>query len=104
MIERSTVSCAQPGTGASASSCCTSCLTAAKEAWELSGGAFDPTVGPLVDLWRQAAARGTVPTDEEIEKARAQVGMDKIEMLVAKVQKPAEELPLVAPGAPPPTD
>ncbi len=80
----------------------TSCLTAAKEAWELSGGAFDPTVGPLVDLWRQAAARGTVPTDEEIEKARAQVGMDKIEMLVAKVQKPAEELPLVAPGAPPP--
>ena len=80
----------------------TSCLTAAKEAWELSGGAFDPTVGPLVDLWRQAAARGTPPTDEEIEKARARVGMDKIEMLVAKVQKPAEELPLVPPSAPPP--
>jgi thiamine biosynthesis lipoprotein len=39
-----------------------------------TGGAFDPTVQPLMELWGfHGTERETLPTDEEIEAARAQV-------------------------------
>ena len=79
------------------------CLGVAREVWKMTDGAFDPTVGPLVDLWREAATRGTPPTDDEIAKARALVGMDKVEILVATVQKRPDEMPSLSPDAPPPT-
>lgn len=43
---------------------------------ERSGGAFDPTVGPLVELWGfgRSGPRETTPPAEEIEAARARVG------------------------------
>ena len=56
----------------------------------LSGGAFDMTVGPLVDLWGFGPVdRQGVPADEEIAAAMAQVGYDKLEldMLEARVRK-----------------
>ena len=81
----------------------TSCLAAAKEVYDLTGKVFDPTVGPLIELWRQAENRGREPTDEEIAKARALVGMDKLEMIVATVQKPLDELAPAPPRSPPPT-
>src|SRR5262245_22353740 len=31
-------------------------LTISQKVWEMSGGAFDPTVGPLVDLWQMNQA------------------------------------------------
>jgi thiamine biosynthesis lipoprotein len=37
-------------------------LDISKLIWEQSGGAFDPTVGPLVDLW----GFGPVPTDDVV--------------------------------------
>ena len=45
-----------------------------------SGGAFDPTVGPLVDLWGFGdAPRPTrVPTDAELAAARAVTGFGKL--------------------------
>lgn len=43
-------------------------------------GAFDVTVGPLVRAWRQAQATGAVPSTDEIEAARAAVGIEKIEL------------------------
>ena len=45
-----------------------------------SGGAFDPTVGPLVDLWGFGdAPRPTrVPTDAELAAARRSVGHGKL--------------------------
>jgi thiamine biosynthesis lipoprotein len=36
---------------------------------EITGGAFDPTVGPLVALWGIGGNTPKVPTQEEIEKA-----------------------------------
>lgn len=47
---------------------------------ELSGGAFDPTVGPLVDLWSFGSQQVTprVPTDEEIALAKAMTGWQKV--------------------------
>ena len=44
-------------------------------AWrEASGGAFDPTVGPLTKLWRQARRSGTLPLPKKLAAARAAVG------------------------------
>lgn len=36
---------------------------------ELSGGAFDPTVGPLVKLWNIGSEAARVPEEEEIRRA-----------------------------------
>ena len=41
----------------------------AKKYAEMSAGAFDPTVGPLVDLWGIGGPSPQVPTQEEIEGA-----------------------------------
>ena len=41
-------------------------------------GAFDPTVGPLVELWRTAGRTGRWPLPEEIGAARARVGGTRI--------------------------
>lgn len=44
----------------------------------LSKGAFDVTVGPLVDLWRQAGETDRPPTEEALAEARRKVGSDKL--------------------------
>lgn len=79
-----------------------SCLAAAKEASTKSGGAFDPTVGPLLSLWRKAEQRNRAPTDEELADARSRIGMDKVEILAGVVQRPLSEMDPAPPGAPPP--
>ncbi|MDW8105113.1 MAG: FAD:protein FMN transferase [Armatimonadota bacterium] len=43
-----------------------------------TGGAFDITVGPYVQLWRRARRTGQFPTGEELREARGRVGYDKI--------------------------
>lgn len=57
-------------------------LTAALELAEISGGAFDPTVGPLVNLWGFGPnARGkTLPTTAEIVQLQAEVGWQKVKI------------------------
>ncbi len=44
----------------------------------LSDGAFDITVGPLVDLWHRAAEANAVPTETELQQARSKVGYEKL--------------------------
>lgn len=46
-----------------------------------SGGKFDITVLPLVDLWKAALRGGSVPTAAEQDKARSCVGYEKIELI-----------------------
>ena len=48
-------------------------LNAALEAAEKTGGAFDPTVGPLTDLWRILSKKGE-KKDEGIEKSEGNEG------------------------------
>jgi thiamine biosynthesis lipoprotein len=57
-------------------------LTEARAISELSGGAFDVTVGPLVDLWGFGPEdRGDrVPTDAEVDALRAHVGYANLDM------------------------
>ncbi|HXX56182.1 MAG TPA: FAD:protein FMN transferase [Candidatus Nitrosotalea sp.] len=48
---------------------------------KLSGGKFDITVAPLVDMWKAALRGDRAPTGEEQQKLRACVGYEKIELI-----------------------
>jgi FAD:protein FMN transferase len=48
---------------------------------KVSGGKFDITVGPLVDLWKAALRGERVPTEEDEQKLRECVGYEKIELI-----------------------
>jgi thiamine biosynthesis lipoprotein len=50
----------------------------AEQVYEESGGAFDPTVGPLIQLWGFYKGEGRLPTDDELGEALSKVGMDKV--------------------------
>lgn len=50
----------------------------AKQFWLSSDGAFDITIGPLVDLWGFTDKKYRVPSDEEIKNTLPKVGLDKI--------------------------
>lgn len=49
-------------------------LAASIEYSRLSDGAFDITVGPVVQLWRQAKQTGTAPDPAALQQARSRVG------------------------------
>jgi thiamine biosynthesis lipoprotein len=53
-------------------------LFASIEVWEGSGGAFDITVGPLIDLWRQAASNARWPTVESLRRAKRRIGSGRL--------------------------
>jgi len=55
-------------------------LLAAKNFAEKTGGAFDPTVGPLTKLWRWSARRGELPDAERLAEARALVDYRGLEL------------------------
>ncbi|MFA5088878.1 MAG: FAD:protein FMN transferase, partial [Candidatus Omnitrophota bacterium] len=48
---------------------------------KLTAGAFDITVGPLIELWRKSAQRDVYPGEEELKIARKSVGVAHIELL-----------------------
>jgi len=55
-------------------------LAKAKEVSELSDGAFDVTIGPVVRLWRQARKDRQLPDDEERKAALGRVGYKNMEL------------------------
>lgn len=59
-----------------------SVLGCAMDVAYLSGGAYDPTVGPLVDLWGfgPAGSRDHAPAKAALSKTRRRVGYSKIEL------------------------
>lgn len=52
----------------------------AKSLWisQVSGGAFDVSIGPLVGLWRAARNSGHAPTPAEVDRAKRLVGYRNI--------------------------
>jgi len=59
-------------------------LEKAKYYASLSNGKYDPTVGTLVDLWDitgEDLERDSIPSDEEIEKAKTLVDYNDLELL-----------------------
>ncbi|HEX4934523.1 MAG TPA: FAD:protein FMN transferase, partial [Gemmatimonadaceae bacterium] len=55
-------------------------LLQARRFWRLSGGLFDPTVGPFVRAWGFYGDSGRVPTRAEIDSLRPLVGYGRVEL------------------------
>ena len=55
-------------------------LTRAVEIADATGGAFDPTVAPVVALWRASRKSGRLPERSNLETARALVGWRYVEL------------------------
>ena len=59
-------------------------LEAAREISQLTQGAFDVTVGPLVNLWGFGPDQAfTVPTGEQVRRASALAGFEKLRLVPA---------------------
>ncbi len=43
-------------------------------------GAFDPTLGPLVRLWREAARTGSLPAPESLSRVRESLGFHHLQL------------------------
>jgi FAD:protein FMN transferase len=55
-------------------------LRAAAAANQNTDGYFDVTVRPLVLLWKEAKRTGTLPTEEQIRKARSLIGFANVSL------------------------
>jgi FAD:protein FMN transferase len=53
-------------------------ISSAVEYSQKSAGAFDITIGPLTDLWRQTADTGQRPSKKAIAEAHSKVGFEKL--------------------------
>ena len=51
-------------------------------------GAFDPTVGSLLDLWRSAARRGRPPSARDLRQALPGVGASAVQIVGPRVVLP----------------
>ncbi len=61
-------------------------LQRAQTLCEQTGGAFDPAVGPLIDVWEVAGQNGRVPTQTEIAQAQALTNLARNVVLDADTQ------------------
>jgi thiamine biosynthesis lipoprotein len=77
-------------------------LVKSRDVYEITGGAFDPTVGPLVNAWGFGPERPDLPDSLEVDSLLNLVGFDKIGFDPVKVWKtiPGVQLDFnaVAPG------
>ncbi len=55
-------------------------LSACRDLWEVTGGAFDVTVGPLMRLWGFRRGQAHIPGETEIAQARDVSGMHLIDL------------------------
>lgn len=77
-------------------------LKRARDLWSSTGGAFDPTIGPLLRAWGFVGNSGSMPSAREIESARSIVGMQHValdeEALEVHYERPGIELEFGAIG------
>ena len=57
-------------------------MSAAIAACRASGGAFDPTIAPLLHLWRFDADQPKRPSPDAVAEARTHVGCEKISLTI----------------------
>lgn len=65
---------------------------------DATGGAFDPTSGPLIALWRECRQSGRIPSESEIARTLEQTGIDGVNLDAAtntvQFTRPGTELNL----------
>lgn len=64
-----------------------SVLLFSREVWGVSGGAFDATCRPMIELWRRAGLEERLPSDAEMEAARISSSWEDFEVLEEGVRK-----------------
>ena len=74
-----------------------------QQVWQLSNGAFDPTIGPLVDLWGfgPGERHDSIPSSHAIAQTKAKIGFDSVvleENNLSKTKPVALDLSAVAKG------
>ncbi len=62
-------------------------MAAARRAFDETGGAFDVTCRPLIELWMRAGEAGRLPDEAEIAAARAESNWEAIELTEAGAVK-----------------
>lgn len=62
-------------------------LVVSREIWEASGGAFDPAIWPIKQLWREAEKRQQVPSPSAIRSALDASGLGKVRLLDAQTHR-----------------
>ena len=62
------------------------------EVYKASGGAFDPTVSPLANVWGFGLKSGLEPNDATIDSIRRFVGLDKTRLVNGEVLKDDERV------------
>lgn len=60
----------------------------------LTNGAFDPTLGSCMHLWRRTLARKTLPTPEQLAQTRNSCGFTQLEVNPKSIIKRAEGMKL----------
>ncbi|MEY4992139.1 MAG: hypothetical protein RI948_1017 [Bacteroidota bacterium] len=63
------------------------CFEQAKEIWQITHGAFDPTVYPLVNTWGFGPERKSDLEQQKLDSILAFVGFDKIEIANGRIIK-----------------
>ncbi len=61
-------------------------LRRADEWHRRSGGAYDPTIGPVTALWRACREEDRTPSERELDFARTTVGWSKLQLLEGAVR------------------
>jgi thiamine biosynthesis lipoprotein len=56
-------------------------LALSRELSVRSGGAFDVTIGPVVNLWRRARRRGELPSADLLKEAMGRVGWNRMHLV-----------------------
>jgi len=82
-----------PGKPVSISTDLTSVLQRSQDLARRSGGAFDVTVGPIVNLWRAARRRKSPPDPVQLRDALAKVGYQHL-----RIDSDADTAELLVPG------
>ena len=56
------------------------CLRLSRQIFHETGGAFDVTIGTLLDCWRDQDRNPRIPSDDELRRARRHTGVDLIQL------------------------
>jgi len=69
-------------------------LEIAQPVYRDSNGCYDPTVGPLFDLWGFRDKKTHIPTQQQIDKVKKEIGFDHLQIDAAhnKVRKTVRQL------------
>lgn len=67
-------------------------LRLSRELCTRTGGAFDVTCRPIIEVWKHAGKVGRLPTKDEIAEAKDHIGWEHIKLLQSAAQKRIDEV------------